>query len=343
MRALFVGLILAVAPLAGTNAQSLSPAYDEIIDSAITGYILPGLANFSEATDHLSVAARACGEDETALRSAYHGAFDAWMSVSHLRMGPSEENGAAFAIAFWPDPKGFTSKSLRTLIRSKDMAVADPSTFSEVSIASRGLFALERLLFGPAFAAPEDGYRCDLMQAIADDLAQLARGIEDGWRDTYADALRGISGPQAFGDSKQAVQALYATMKTGLEFTLTARFERPLGLDSRARPSRAEAWRSERSNRNIQLSLLTLETMFEDVFAAHIPEQAANIIRSEFYYVRRQTDTMPATLRTMVTEPLGRGKIITLRFSLVDMLEQMEGLLRPALGLSLSFNTLDGD
>jgi len=34
--------------------------------------------------------------------AAYHVAFDAWMSVSHLRFGPSEADDRAFAIAFYP-------------------------------------------------------------------------------------------------------------------------------------------------------------------------------------------------------------------------------------------------
>lgn len=343
MRVLLVTLMFALTSLGAATAQNLSPAYDEIVERAIEGYVLPRLATFSAAADDLRRSTTACGADEAELQAAYHETFDAWVNVSHVRMGPSEENDAAFAIAFWPDPKGFTRKSLRALIDARDTVVGDPTAFAEVSIAARGLLALERMLFDPAFTKPEDGYRCELIEAISRDLSKLAQGIETGWRNSHANVLRGLDGDKTYGDSKQVVQALYAAMKTGLEFTLTARIERPLGLDSRARPNRAEAWRSDRSNRNIQLNLIALEAMFEHLFAQHMPEQAASIIRSEFYSIRRQADTMPAPLRSMVTEPLGRGKVITLRFALVGMLEQMEGLLRPALGLSLSFNTLDGD
>lgn len=343
MRLMLALTMLATLPFSTAMAQPLAPAYDKIIERAIDGYVLPRYAVLSAAASQLSHAADTCGGDETTLQAAYHDTFDAWLAVSHIRMGPSEQNDAAFAIAFWPDPKGFTAKTLRSLIRSKDVVVDKPGEFSEVSIAARGLFGLERLLFDPAFAGAEDEYRCRLLHAITGDLAALAQGIETGWRTGYADALRGNGVPQVFGDDKQTVQALYGAMKTGLEFTLTARVDRPLGLDSRARPNRAEAWRAGRPNRNIQLSLLALEDMFETVFAPAMPHQAANIVRAEFYTIRRQADTLPAPLRTLINKPLGRGKVITLRFALVTMLEQMEGLLRPSLGLSLSFNTLDGD
>lgn len=343
MRPLLAALIFAIAPVTYGAAQTASPAYDEIIETAIEDHILPGLAGFSAASARLSDTAPACGGDETPLRTAYHGAFDAWMGVSHLRMGPMEENDAAFAIAFWPDPRGFRQRTLNTLIADRDAAVDDPTDFAEVSIAARGLFALERLLFDPAFGNPQGGYRCRLITAIATDLAGLANGVEQGWRERYADALRGAGGQAVYADEEQAVQSLYAAMKTGVEFTLNARIDHPLEPDGRARPNRAEAWRSERSNRNIELSLAALSAMFEDVFAAHMAPDEAEIIREQFAYLQQQTDGLPAPLRTLVAEPLGRGRLVTLRFALMELAEQMEVLLRPALGLSISFNALDGD
>ena len=92
--------------------------------------------------------------------------FDAWVGVSHLRFGPSEQDDRAFALAFWPDPRGSTPKALAALIRDEDPVVSNPDDFSTVSIAARGFYALEFLLFDPQFATAENtDYLCALIQA----------------------------------------------------------------------------------------------------------------------------------------------------------------------------------
>ncbi|HBR37591.1 MAG TPA: peptidase M75, partial [Sulfitobacter pontiacus] len=53
-------------------------------------------------------------------------AFDAWIAVSHLRFGPSETDNRAFALAFWPDSRGATPKTLAGLITDADPVGRDP-------------------------------------------------------------------------------------------------------------------------------------------------------------------------------------------------------------------------
>lgn len=343
IRAVVICCFAVLIPLTAGKAQSLNPSYEAIIERSINDFILPRYARLGASADQLQNAAQSCGGEEAELRSAYHAAFDAWIEVSHIRLGPSEENDAAFAIAFWPDPKGFTAKSLKKLIATKDPVIENPATFQEVSIASRGFFALERLLFDQSFADLADGYRCKLVGAITHDLKRLSDTIEMGWLSGYADVLRGKDETGSFSDDKEAVRALYSTLKTGAEFTMTARIDRPLGSNDRPRPKRAEAWRSGRSNRNIILSINALSDMFEVVFAPEVPKETAEMIRSEFDYVRGQAEALTEPLLTAVADPLDRGRVITLRFSIEGLLEQFDGLLRPSLALSLSFNTLDGD
>lgn len=68
------------------------------------------------------------------------------MGVSHLRFGPLEEGETGFAIAFWPDARNTTPRTLAALQAKQDPVVDDPAAFAHVSIAGRGLFALDALL-----------------------------------------------------------------------------------------------------------------------------------------------------------------------------------------------------
>ena len=161
MRALFLTLLL-VAPAAADTVE------------VVNNHIRPGFSAFADATEALAKV-ESC--DPEALRPAFHSAYDAWMAVAHLTLGPAEENGRGLAILFWPDPKALGWKAQRALLTG-DPAALQPKAFAQQSIAARGLPALERLLYpaGPLSSDP-----CPLIHATADDLARLAMELEAGW------------------------------------------------------------------------------------------------------------------------------------------------------------------
>ena len=63
----------------------------------------------------------------------------------------------AFAIAFWPDSRGATPKTLAELISAEDPVIYSREEFAAVSIAARGFHALEFLLFDPRLSAMQPG------------------------------------------------------------------------------------------------------------------------------------------------------------------------------------------
>lgn len=144
-------LALAATPVAAGIA--------EVIDA----HILPGYAAFAEAASTLNDAASDCTAET--IRPAWNDAFDAWIGVSHLRFGPVEQEGRSVVVAFWPDERGATPKALAALIGDEDPIIAIPEGTAQISVAARGLFALEYLLYDPQFA--ESGlYGCSLVQAL---------------------------------------------------------------------------------------------------------------------------------------------------------------------------------
>ncbi|MES2845028.1 MAG: imelysin family protein [Pseudomonadota bacterium] len=85
-----------------------SPACADVVD-VVQRHVLPGYAVFAGATADLArVAQSTC--DAPTLRPAFNAAWDAWLGVSHLHLGPAEKDGRALAIAFWPDPKGLGAR-----------------------------------------------------------------------------------------------------------------------------------------------------------------------------------------------------------------------------------------
>ena len=101
MKRLFLSTVIAVLPVL-TQAETS----DRIIRSVLSEHILPGVTNLAQKTALFAAAAQSdCIPSSEALRTSYGDAFDAWVSVSHLRFGPTEVDNRAFALAFWPDSR----------------------------------------------------------------------------------------------------------------------------------------------------------------------------------------------------------------------------------------------
>lgn len=301
------------------------------VASVVNDLIRPGYAAFAKATQDLA-ALDTCDTD--ILRPAYQTAFDAWMTVAHLRLGPGEDKGRALAIAFWPDPKALGAKAQRSLMLG-DPANLEPDAFAEQSVAARGLFGLERLLY-PVDPPPADP--CPLIHATADDLARMAAEIDAGWA-TYGDTLitAGKPGNTTYLTGQEALQELFTQLAAGLEFVADQRIGRPLGTFERPYPTRSEARASGRSLRNVQLSLAALRAMSAGL-SPDIPQSLAAFDRAEGLSAELQDATFAS-----VSDPQDRLKIEILQQAVRATRDAVIAELGPALGVDLGFNAADGD
>ncbi|MFZ3584580.1 imelysin family protein [Loktanella sp. DJP18] len=308
------------------------------IDATIDDHILPGYAAFADATMALDdAAASTCAPD--VLRPAWQAAFDAWLGVSHLRFGPVEQDGRAVIIAFWPDTRGATPKALASLFADADPIIATAEGTTQISVAARGLFALEYLLYDPQFADPGT-YGCGLIQSLAADLATVADQVDSAWQGDYATTLRtaGAAENATYLNDREARQALFTALLTGLEFTADQRLGRPLGTFERPRPTRAEAWRSERSARNVILSLTALSDLARTLTDDGAPQTVAAMLRAITL-----AENLDDPSFSGVSDPTGRLKVEILQQAVHTARDAALAEIGPSLGVSAGFNATDGD
>lgn len=303
-----------------------SPAFagvDEVVDRLA----LPGLDRFAATTADL---AHLAGDDcrPEALRTKWNAAFDAWLAVADFRMGPSEEGGLGQSIAFWPDTRDATARGLAAL--TSDGADLSPEAVARASVAGRGLFALERMLY-------EDPH-CDATRALADDLAASAARLRDGWRDGYADALRnaGEPGGAVFFSEDEAVAALYTALRTGLQFVETERLGLPMGEFDAPRPRRAEAWRSGRSQRDVVLSLTALRDL-----AGTLADAPLTVTAIDRAIASAQALDDPDFAG--VDDTAGRFRLEALQQQVATASRIARDEIGTGLALTDGFNSLDGD
>lgn len=309
------------------------------VEEAVEDHALPATEHFAEAAAQLADIA---GEDCTpgALRPAYQETFDAWLGMGHLTLGPLEENGRKLAIAFWPDTRGMVASTVRALLADEDPIAATPEDFGDVSVAGRGLFALERLLYGeeaPDYA--EGDYACTLARAISLDLSRMAGEIDSEWHESFAETLltAGEPGNETYLTGKEAAQALYTALASGLEFVSDQRLGRPLGTFERPRPELAEARRAERPKRNVRLSLEALRDFARTLAPGPIPET-----ETAFEGALEELDDVDPVFAG-IDDPTARLELEIVQQRVQDIRQVVANEIGVALGVSAGFNSADGD
>lgn len=313
---------------------SATPATADV-NAALTDHVLPGYAAFSATTGALAdMAAQTC--DAAMLRPAWHAAYDAWLGIAHIRLGPVEEAGRGLAIAFWPDPKGLGAKQQTAMIAGADPIGLDPAAFREASVAVRGLTGLERLLFAPE--PPVGDYPCRLMATTAADLAQMARDIEAGWQGDFADLLLTPGAANArFLSDTEVRQAMFTQLVTGIEFIKDARIGRPLGTFAAPRPERAEARLSGRAARNIVLSL----TALRDYARALDPEAQRTL--DAFDLAISTASALPDPTLASIAAPGDWLKLEILGQQVQAVQDAALAEIGVSLNVGVGFNAADGD
>ena len=311
-------------------ALCLAPTFaaaNPLVDTAVADHIMPRLDALVATTGDLVDA----GCDAQA---AWDGAAQAWIAVSHLRFGPTEVDNRAFALAFWPDPRGTTPKTLHGWLADGTLDVSD------ASIAGRGFYAMEFLAFDEAFWEYEG--TCDLMAVLADDIHANAVAIQTDWADTYAGLIT-EAGNDIYRTETESLQELYKAVSTGLEFTVAQRLGRPLGTFDRPRPTRAEMRRAGRSLDNIAVSLDSLADLALILADAELDAEITELTDSAHEQIARLAELDGGADLSLVDRPADRFKVEALQQTLTDLRILLAEQLGPQLGVVEGFNSLDGD
>jgi len=328
MRSLIATLLLVAGLVAGL-ATPLHAGVPEVVNDRL----LPDIARFAAATRSLAETARADCRAE-ALRAPWNAAFDAWLPVAVIRLGPTET--AAPTVAFWPDLRGFGPRALRRLLKEGDPVIADPAAYAEVSAAARGLFALETLIHGAGF---EGDAACRLRATVSQDLSAQAAALEAGWRD-FAPLLLapGGAGNLTYLDRAEAERALFTQLLAAVEFAADTRLGGPLGTFERPRPRRAEARLSGRSVRNVTLTVTAVLQDARALAGTDLPQVEAAGARVLATLARLDDPAFQD-----VTDPQARLRIEIVQQALRGLHDALEIEIGTTMGLTPGFNSLDGD
>jgi predicted lipoprotein len=159
------------------------------------------------------------------------------------------------------------------------------------------------------------------------------------------------AGNDIYLDAKTATGDFLKSLHTPLQAIIAVKLEEPLGKSiDKAKPMRAENWRSERSLADIEANLETARALyvtpggFGDLLRATADEEELDsAIRAGFERAFAKLAAIGKPLHAAVEDEAERPKVEALVTETKALRMLVANELAPALDLGIGFNALDGD
>lgn len=353
MKQLFAAALLTLAAPALLAQDAAQPDWTAINLAVTDQHMVPGYMRFAEAAATLVPAASAlCAAPApatlAALQDSYHLAFDAWQGVAHVQFGPVTYFNWNFRLQFWPDDNGTGARQLDAMLAAQDVAQLQAAAFERQSVGVQGFPALERLLFADDALAQLQAqpFSCQLVQAIAANLATIADGMAQRWAGEFRAVIASPEQSGQFENAQDATVDFYKALVESVRRYQQQKLEAVLGESlQQVRERRAESWRSQRSLRNLKLDVAALQHLFSSGTPALSSALAADdvvAIEAAFASLQQTLSALPDDLAPLLTDEAGYARLKTAAGQFDALYEALEAALKRT-DLYLGFNSLDGD
>jgi hypothetical protein len=353
-------LILAAAPAPRAPAKPDPKAVQagKIALAVADQFVIAAYRTLQQATDAqektwTAFAAKRESGDFQSLRTAYNAAADAWAGAQLIKTGPITLFLRYDRFAYWPEARNATQRALDQLLSSKNPKDLTTESLAHDSVAGQGLTALERLLFdgdNPAAALKAPGrdgeWRTQVGAGIARNLNGIAREVLSDW--TAPDGVRAAIAANKgwknlFADAPEAARLLLTDLVAGFKLMHDVKLLPVLGANADvAKPKSAEAWRSGRTQRDLKLNLVAAQGL-EKAFAAGAPAAHRNKFDQLFANAGKAVDAMPADVGEAAADPKRRPRVDAGRAAIKAVQTEIAATLPGDVGVTLGFNSLDGD
>lgn len=357
MKTLFGLLVMFSAVTANISAPARAapaPALNPI--PVIQNWLLPRYDALVAATAAQKDAwTQFCASPKTegipALQAAFIKVANAWSAVEFVTMGPVSLSLRADRFNFFPDRRNAVQRGMAELFAGPDMSRLTPERFARSNAATQGLPAMERLLFEPVIAAAltapaSSSFACAYGEAIALNLATIAKEIRTGWGDTATGALGAIvsgQGDPALFPDVAAVPGMILTDLSGAYQRVTDTRILPVLNNGSPRPTLAEGWRSGRSAQVVKEMITSADALLQEV-AKQMPSRPQWVVNKAAAAADKAAATFP--------EDFGHengptpAELVSIQAAIREFKSAQITVYRPIasyFGISLGFNALDGD
>ena len=337
-----IAFCLAILVASSAAASENAPGKAELLDVMMADHVRPLFSRLHDRARHLGATVEnACaGQADPAtdeVKDAFRDLLDIWMEAEPVRFGPVMRNDRAVRIHYWPDRNSRGVRQIRKLLLTPLSELPDAEAIARGSVALQGLPMLEYLFWSASRETPEQRARvCALARAVSGHLSALSQRMEDEWN-AYRPA-----------DPDRDMQSLLRGVVEELERVTELKLRRPLGTEAgKARPKRAENWRSGSTMRNVAANLHGASRLMSSLSPAYRADPENNAyadsVIEQLDFTSRFALAVEADGSEPFTSQVPRGKVAFLASQVHIVRETIAAILAPALGVAMGFNSQDGD
>lgn len=290
--------------------------------------------------------------DVKQLQADFRAVGDSWARVSFISFGPVAERLRGDRFNFYPDRRQSVGRALQDALQGPDDDRFTPDHFARLSVAVQGLPALERLLFEPDAAAaltqdPSAARRCALGTAIALNLFSIASDIRFGWGDADRALLAKVRGEGVrgvpIGDGTQLLGAFLMDLASAYQSVVDLNLLAVMGrTPDDVRPLAGEGRRSGREAEIIRLQVDSANDLLRQL-ASGLPETPKANVLKVLANAGSAAKSLPPDIGAAAADPLRRPRLVEAVAVFKAAQRAVVDPLAVRLGITMGFNTLDGD
>jgi predicted lipoprotein len=287
------------------------------------------------------------------------------MSIEFFRNGPAKYLFRQNRIQYWPDKHNVVGRQLRSLLTDQNASLLDHSKFTQLSVGVQGVIALELLFYGEkAFDSFTNiniagQFRCQFIQAISYNQQVISEGLIDDWirqGDGYRNGL--LDENNNLQVEKDIGIDILRLLYGEVDLIKTLKIVRPLDKSiEKAKPYRAELWRSGLSMTNIRQNLQTIGLFFDPVSYVYnfynLENSVVNQIETSQSIAikidqliglsQQQLAQLSLPINEAVSDEHNRQILLSLVNSLEQLANQIKHYTTVVYQSPLGFNSFDGD
>lgn len=363
-----VGFLLAFCSLQSIAADSLE--FRKLNVGLLEQIVIPAYRHlFQSAVALNQQAIKSCKQPSDVslnnLRDRFSSYVNSWMSIEFFRNGPAKYLFRQNRIQYWPDKHNVVGRQLRSLLTDQNASLLDHSKFTQLSVGVQGVTALELLFYGEkAFDSFTNiniagQFRCQFIQAISYNQQVISEGLIDDWirqGDGYRNGL--LDENNNLQVEKDIGIDILRLLYGEVDSIKTLKIVRPLDKSiEKAKPYRAELWRSGLSMTNIRQNLQTIGLFFDPVSYVYNFYNLENSVVNQtetsqsiaikidqlIGLSQQQLAQLSLPINEAVSDERNRQILLSLVNSLEQLANQIKHYTTVVYQSPLGFNSFDGD
>lgn len=283
----------------------------------------------------------------------------AWQAIQWVKVGAVVEENRLFRIQFWPDANDAVSRGVESLLLEQQTVTAE--LVASQNVGGQGIPALEYLLYpsdtnNSLLNASNKDKRCEVSQAIAENLLTLSTEINTAWQPSGGDyQAQLVNGTGDFTSVQDAIEELVTNWLEAIELVKDEKSLLPLGTGSPGIFDITEHRLSEQSLASIAVNLQSFQTLYtngngrgfdailtDTLQQQTISDQMSTAVESTIARIN-QINSDFDSYQTLLADEDGRAQLTVL----IDELRTIRDVLTTgfvqALDINIGFNSNDGD